>query len=191
MLKNYFKIAMRYFWKNKTTSFISISGLAIGMACCMLILIHVKDELSFNRFNTNYKKAYRINWLSKDNSQTAVYSATPVILSRGIKAKIPGIQKVAKLFQRPGQMIVGNNSLTANAKRFQEQNVFFTDQDLFSIFTMSFIYGGPNTGLTKLNTVVITDEMASKYFGSGNPVGKSLYYDNKVPLLVTGVVKKM
>lgn len=191
MLKNYFKIALRYFWKNKTTSFISISGLAIGMACCMLILIHVKDELGFNRFNANYSNTYRINWLSKDNSQTAVYSASPVVLSAGIKGKIPGIQKVAKLFPRSGQMAVGNNISTTGSKRFQEANVFFTDQDLLGIFSMPFIYGDKNSALNNPNAVVITDEIAAKYFGPGNPVGKSLLYDNKTPLLVTGVVKKM
>jgi len=193
MLKNYFKIASRYFWRNKTTSFISIAGLAVGMACCMLILIHVKDELSYNRFNVNHTQVYRINWLSKDASQTAVYSATPVVLSGGIKSAIPGIEKAVKLFPRSGQMETGASPGVAgqNTKRFQEQNVFFVDQDMFSIFTIPFIYGDKNSALNRPNSVVITDRMSAKYFGPGNPVGKSLNYDNKVLLQVTGVVKKM
>jgi putative ABC transport system permease protein len=193
MLKNYFKIAYRYFWKNRTTSFISISGLAIGMACCMLILIHVRDELSFNLFNSQHNHIYRINWLAKDNSQTAVYSASPVVLSKGIKEKIPAIERVVKLFPRSGQMQAGNtpNASASTTKRFQEQNVFFVDQDMFEIFTIPFIYGDKNSALIKPNSVVITDEMANKYFGTGNPVGKTLNYDNKVLLQITGVVKKM
>src|SRR5476651_1921698 len=141
MFKNYFKIASRYFWRNKTSSFISITGLAVGIACCMLILIHVKDEMGYNRFNVSHNQVYRINWLSKDNSQTAVYSATPVILSQGIKSSIPGIEKVVKLFPRSGQMEAGYNpkDAAANARRFQEQNIFFVDQDMFDIFTMPFI----------------------------------------------------
>src|SRR5579862_3073276 len=120
MFKNYFKIAYRYLWKNKTSSFISIAGLTIGMTCCMLILIHVKDELAYNTFNARINNIYRINWLSKDNSQTAVYSASPVILSQGIKSAIPGIEKVVKLFPRSGQMEAGNNlKEAATAKRFQ------------------------------------------------------------------------
>src|SRR5580698_9305448 len=127
MFKNYLKIASRYFWRNKTSSIISITGLAVGMACCMLILIHVKDELGYNQFNVNHDHVYRINWLSKDNSQTAVYSATPVILSQGVKSTIPGIEKVVKLFPRSGQMEAGNKpgETAASAKRFQEQNIFF------------------------------------------------------------------
>src|ERR1700722_19407057 len=127
MFKNYFKIASRYCWRNKTTSFISIAGLAVGMACFMLILIHVKDELGYNRFNINHDHVYRINWLSKDNSQTAVYSQSPVILSQDIKSTIPGIEKVVKLFPRSGQMEAGNNTkeIAPTAKRFQEQNIFF------------------------------------------------------------------
>ncbi len=193
MLKNYLKIAYRYFWKNKTTSFISIVGLATGMACCMLILIHVKDELGFNRFNANYNNIYRINWLSKDNSQTAIYSGTPAILSNGIAQKIPAIEKVVKLFPRSGQMQAGNtpNASASAAKRFQEQNVFFADQDMFGIFTIPFIYGDKNSALVKPNRVVITDEIAQKYFGTNDAVGKTLYYDNKALLQITGVVKKM
>ena len=193
MFKNYLKIASRYFWRNKTSSIISVTGLAVGMACCMLILIHVKDELGYNRFNVNHDHVYRINWLSKNNSQTAVYSATPVILSQGIKSIIPGVARVVKLFPRSGQMEAGNNPKDAavNAKRFQEQNIFFVDQDMFSIFTMPFIYGDKNSALNNPNSVVITDEMAAKYFGPGNPVGKSLFYDNKALLQVTAVVKKI
>ena len=193
MFKNYLKIASRYFWRNKTSSIISITGLAVGMACCMLILIHVKDELGYNKFNLHHDQVYRINWLSKDNSQTAVYSQSPVILSEGVKTTIPGIEKVVRLFPRSGQMEAGNNpkEAAANAKRFQEQNIFFVDQDMFSIFTMPFIYGDKGSALNNPNSVVITDEIATKYFGPGNPVGKSLFYDNKALLQVTGVVKKM
>src|ERR1700722_15246475 len=104
MLTNYFKTAYRELWNDKTSSMISISGLAIGMACCMLILIHVKDELSFNKFNPNYNNIYRINWISKDNSGATVYSESPAPFSQSIASKIPGIEKVAKFFQRSGEM---------------------------------------------------------------------------------------
>jgi len=193
MLKNYFKIAYRYLWKNKTSSFISIAGLATGMACCMLILIHINDELRFNRFNKNLGNIYRINWLTKDNRGTSTGSSTPIPFSSGIKSKIPGIEKVVKLYQRTGQMETGNGvkNTGPGVKRFQEQNVFFADEDMFSIFTIPFIYGDRNTALNAPNSIVITDEMAAKYFGAGNPVGKSLYYDNTVLLQVTGVVKKI
>ncbi len=193
MLKNYFKIAYRYFLRNKTSSVISIGGLAVGMACCMLILIHVKDELGCNRFNTRLDNIYRINWISKDNNGGTVYSSTPVPFSKGITAKIPAIEKVAKLFQRSGQMETdrGGKDAGAGYKRFQEQGVYFADEDMFGIFTVSPISGDIRTALSAPNSVVLTDEMAAKYFGTENPVGKSLLYDHKVPMQVTAVVKKM
>src|SRR6185437_8202229 len=193
MLKNYFKIAYRYLWKNKTSSFISITGLAIGMACCMLILLNVKDELSFNKFNAQIRNIYRINWISKDNSGTSVSSLTPIPFSKGLSQKIPGIQSVAKLYQRSGQMAAVTNATagTASEKRFQEQRVYFTEQALFSIFSIPFIKGDRKNALVAPGSIVITDEMANKYFGRTDPVGKSLFYDNKTLLQVTGVVKKM
>src|SRR5258708_6991772 len=177
MLKNYFKIAYRYFWKNKISSFISITGLAIGMACCMLILINVKDELSYNKFNAGISNIYRINWISKDNRGTGTDAATPIPFSKGLTQKIPGIEKVAKLYQRSGQMEAGRNEIAGNssAKRFQEQGVYFADQDMFSIFSIPFLNGDKPTALAAPNSIVITDEMAAKYFGSANPLGKSLF----------------
>src|ERR1700748_3494539 len=104
MFKNYFKTAYRDILKNKMSSVISITGLAIGMACCMLILIHVKDELGYNQFNSNLNNIYRIKWISKDNRGASVGSSTPVPFSKAISQKIPAIQKVVKLLQRSGEM---------------------------------------------------------------------------------------
>ena len=190
MVKIYLKSAFRSLLKDKTSSFISISGLAVGMACCMLILIHVKDELSFNKFNANLNNIYRINWISKDKNGINVYSSTPVPFSKSLTLKIPDIEKLSKLFQRSGEMESGRND-KSEEKRFQEQNVYFSDPGLFSIFSISFIEGDISNALTEPNTIVITDEMARKYFGSEDPVGKSLFYDNKVPLRISGIVKKM
>jgi len=193
MFKNYFKIAYRELWKDKTSAAISIAGLAVGMACCMLIVIHIKDELGYNKFNTQLSSIYRINWITNNKGVVNEDSSTPIPFSKGLTQKIPGIEKVAKVFPRSGEMEAGRDEKgqAADKKRFQEQNVYFADQDLFSIFSIPFIAGDKNTALDVPNTVVITDEMAQKYFGSENPVGKSLFYDNKVLLKVNGVVKKM
>jgi hypothetical protein len=97
MFKNYFKTVYRSLLKDKTSSLISILGLAVGMACCMLILIHIKDELSFNKFNTNLENTYRINWISKDNNRINVGSSTPIPFSKSLTLKIPGVERLAKL----------------------------------------------------------------------------------------------
>ncbi len=193
MFKNYFKIAYRNLWKEKTSAFISTGGLAIGMACCMLILLYLKDELSFNLFNTNINNIYGLNWITKQTGgQITVDATTPVPLAPALTPKIPGVQAAARLYQRSGEMQAGNsqNGHAAEA-RFQEQNVYFTDGALFNIFSVPFIDGSANKALATPNTVVITDEMAAKYFGTANPVGKTLLYENKQLLQVTGVVKKM
>jgi putative ABC transport system permease protein len=193
MLKNYFRTAYKNFLNDKTSALISVLGLAVGMCCCMLIFIHIKDELSFNKFNTRLADIYRINWLTKDNSGENTGATTPIPFSNALTQKIPGIEKLTKLYQRSGQMESGKDEPPgkSDTKRFQEQLVFFSDPDLFSIFSIPFISGDPHTALASPNSIVITDEMARKYFGTADPLGKSLWYDNKALLRINGVVKKM
>lgn len=192
MFTNFLKSAYRTLLKNKTSSVISITGLAVGMACCMIILIHIKDELSFNSGNTALDHIYRINWISKDNNRTSTLALTPVPFSNSLTVKIPGIKKLAKLFQRSGEMETANRELgDGGVKRFQEQNLYFTDSDIFSIFSIPVIAGDRTNLLSEPNTLVITEEMARKYFGNTDPLGKSLLYENKTPLRISAVVKKM
>jgi len=176
--------------RDKTSSLICITGLAVGMACCMLILIHIKDELSFNKFNAGLAQIYRINWISKDSRNTSTGSSTPIPFSNGIKQTIPGIERVAKMYQRSGEMQSVQQDSTA-VKRFQEHSAIFTDADIFDIFSIPFISGNKQTSLTEPNSIVITDEMSKKYFGTENALGKSLLFENRVPLRISGVVKKM
>src|ERR1700733_985763 len=111
MFRNYFKIAYRNLWKQRTSTAISITGLAIGMACCMLILIYIKHELGFNTFNTNLENIYGLNWITKQaNGEINVQAPTPVPLSPAISPKIPGIQAAARLYQRSGEMQAGNDT---------------------------------------------------------------------------------
>ncbi|HLY68556.1 MAG TPA: ABC transporter permease, partial [Puia sp.] len=193
MFSRYFKTAWRNFLQHKGFSLINISGLSIGMTCCMLILIHIRDELSFNAFNRRLDNIYRINWISKDNSRVNTEATTPVPFAESVKTKIPGIQSLAKLYQRNGEMEAKENAQNAphSEKRFQEKGVYFSDGDLFTIFSISFLQGDKNKALSEPNAVVLTDDMSKKYFGSANPVGKFLLYDNKVLLKITGVIKKM
>jgi len=192
MFKNYFKTAFRNLWKEKVSTVINLAGLATGMACCMLIVVYIKDELDFNTFNTNLPNIYNLNWITKNAGQTTVEATTPIVLSPVISPKIAGIQYAARMYQRSGEMQATSNvNNHTDIKRFQEQNVFFADGSLFNIFTIPFIRGNANNSIQALNTVVMTDEMAAKYFGNTNPVGKTLLFENKQPLLVSAVVKKM
>jgi putative ABC transport system permease protein len=192
MFKNYFKVAFRNLWNDKVSSAINIIGLAIGMSCCMLILIYIKDELSYNEFNSNIENIYLIKWNADANGQKSVNATTPVTLAPVVAKDISQVSSVTRMYQRSGQMQVRDNQQKMlSEKRFQEQNVYFADNDLFRIFSISFIEGSPESALSSVNSIVITDEMAKKYFGSESAVGKTLFYDNKVLLNVSAVVKKM
>lgn len=189
MLKNYLIIAYRNLWKDKVSFSVNLLGLSVGMACCMLILIYIKDEMSFNVKNLNKDRIYRVNWTSSINGISTAAN-TPVSLAPVVSAYVPQVQAVARLYQRSGAMELYPMNKRPD-KKFQEQSAYFTDSRLFDIFTIPFISGNPLTALHDPNSVVITQEMAYKYFGNENPIGKSLLYDTKTILNVTGVVEKM
>ncbi|MES2679010.1 MAG: FtsX-like permease family protein [Bacteroidota bacterium] len=192
MFKNYCKIAWRNLWNHKVSTIINLACLATGMACCILIIIHITDELSYNKFNTRYHDIYRIDWVKNNDGQITNAATTPISIGSSAIAEIPQLKELARLYQRSGAFETNDPVKNKPAqKKFQEQNVFFSDNDLFSIFSISFIQGNPLTALRAPNSVVITDETAKKYFGDTDPLGKFLYYDNKALLQVNGVVKKL
>ena len=192
MFKNYFKVAFRNLWNDKVSSVINLLGLAIGMTCCILILIYIKDELSYNEFNYNIENIYRVKWNTDVNGEKNVDATTPLTLGPVISKDISQVTGVCRMYQRSGQMQGRDNQQNIQSqKRFQEQKVYFSDNDLFRVFSIPFVEGNPESALSSVNSIVITDEMAKKYFGSQNAVGKTLFYDNKVLLNVSAVVKKM
>ncbi len=190
MTPDYIKSTFRSLLRNKTNALTSILGLSVGMACCMLIGINIKDELSYNRFNEGLKNIYRVNWITKDNSGVSSGASTPVPFAENLQSKIPDIEKVARLYQRSGEMETVNLT-EKEKKRFQEQRIYFVDNALFSVFTVKFQQGDLTRALFYPNSVIITDEIARKYFGSDNPLGRTVLYENKWPLKITGVVDKM
>lgn len=190
MIPAFFKPAVRNLLRDKTNALISIIGLAAGMACCMLIGINIHDELSYNRFNNGINEIYRVNWITKDNSGISAGASTPVPFSQNLQAKIPDIEKLARIYQRSGEM-ESEDPVGAGKERFQEQGIYFADNDISNVFSIHFQEGDSNTALTYPNTVVITEETGHKYFGTDNPLGKTLLYENKWPLKITGVVEKM
>ena len=190
MISDYIKTAVRNLLRDKTNALISIIGLAVGMACCMLIGIYIHDEISYNKFNRGINDIYRVNWITKDNSGISSGASTPVPFAQNLKAGIPEIENLARIYQRTGE-VESEDPVGAGKQRFQEQGIYFTDNDICNIFSIHFLEGDPNTALTASNSVVITEETGHKYFGTDNPLGKTLLYENKWPLKITGVVEKM
>src|SRR5258708_5412003 len=176
MLRNYFKIAFRNIVRHKTFAAINIAGLAIGMACSIFILLWVQNELSYDKFHKNAGTIYRLTAGGATNSGPMVPE---------LKAKIPAIKNFVR-FSQPTTTV-----FEMGTKRFEEKAVFYADSTLLQVFSFPLINGNAETALTRPDAVLITEDMAKKYFGNENAMGKTLKRDNKDNLVVTGVLKNI
>lgn len=183
MLKNYIKVAIRMMARHKIYSLINITGLAVGMTVFILIALWVTDELSYDRFHDDVDHIYRI--VAKGAYFENGIDGAPAPLANAIRAEIPGVTDVARVMDVPKLVISYNN------KSFYETHIMLTEQSFFNIFSFSFLYGNPENALLNPNDVIITKNIAEKYFGDENPIGKSLIVDGKYPVIVTGVVQNV
>jgi ABC-type antimicrobial peptide transport system permease subunit len=182
MLKNYLKIALRNFVKHKSFSFINISGLAIGMACCMLILLWVQDELNYERFNKNIDDIFCVANYSTDTPN--VLGATiPAPLIPSLKDKYAEI-KHASRFRGSGRRL-----FSYNGNNVFEDNGGFADPELFDIFSFEAVLNDPKTALKDFNTIILTKSMAEKYFGSEDPLGKTVKLENRYVFSVGAIIE--
>ena len=183
MFINYVKIALRNFLKHKGFSFINIFGLAIGVACCLLIVLYVSDEVSYDKYHEKADQIYRvgIRGFVNNNLFHGVITCSP--MAQTLVNEFPEVTAATRLRN------FGFPVFRYEDKVFSEERVFWVDQDFFDVFTVPFINGDPKTALTQPNSIVLTRSMASKYFGDEDPVGKSLNADKRRDYLVTGVVE--
>lgn len=178
MLKNYLKIAFRNIAKNKSYSIINISGLAIGMACSIMIMLYVADELSYDRFHKKADNIYRIT-TDTDLMQSGYVA--------DVLQEFPEVQNTARIYATKA---LGRNGLVSYGdKGFYTENLIMADPTFFDVFTFQFIKGNPKTSLSDPKSIVITRETARKYFGSEEPIGKILKYENQFEFQVTGVLE--
>jgi len=184
MFKSYFKTAIRQIKRQKGYSFINISGLAIGMTCCVLILLWVQDELSYDKFHENADHIYRVIKIWR-KGETAHYATTPAPLAQALKEEFPEINNSAR-FDPAGQMIVAYDKTT-----FYENNGAYADPSFFELFSFPFVKGDPKTALSNPSSIVITENMADKYFGVEDAIGKTLRINNQYDFLVTGIMKNI
>src|SRR5690348_10541830 len=174
MFKNYFKIAVRNLWKNKALSFINIFGLATGMACSLLIFLFVTDELSYDRFNKDSERIYRVvkDFVNDDGSRLPD-ATTPPALAPAMQKEIPGVEHVTRVFPCWGSNIL----FTYKDKHIYEDKVYRVDSSFFDVFTFPFIKGDVKSAFKEVNSVIITESTAKKYFGTEDPMGKVLKVD--------------
>ncbi len=186
MFKNYLKTAVRNISRYKGISAINIGGLAVGMACAILILLFVQNELSFNKFNKNDGRIYRMILERSTNDKISYDGTTPPALAPALKNDFPQNVKEAVRFLNIDNPLP---LVSYNDKHFYEKQFFFADADVFDVFTFHLTKGNPKTALQKPNSIVLTESSAQKYFGNENPVGKTLSFNNFLDLEVTGVVE--
>jgi putative ABC transport system permease protein len=186
MLRNYLVVALRNMLRHKGYSFINVAGLAMGMACFILIVLWVRDELSYDRFHLNADRLYLVTDYEKyADGDELKFSVNPPELAPTLISEYPEI--VDAIRYRPmGGMIVrsGDNS-------FSEDGLTFADSSFFSMFSFPFVKGGPDQALSSPNSVVITEKAVVKYFGDEDPIGKTLLLDDRVNVTVTGITEEV
>jgi putative ABC transport system permease protein len=178
MIKNYLKIAIANIYKSKVYSLISISSLAVGIAVCILLLLYVADELSYDRYNENSDNIYRL--CQEEHPYQAPGAA------RLLTDNLPEIVNSARILPRD------NINVQVEDKRFKEDKVAWVDPALFNIFSFNFVVGTKgSSSLQKPGTMVITEKTAKKYFGDENPIGKNVKVGNEYNYLITSVIEEM
>ncbi len=185
MLKNYFKIAIRNFKKNKTFSFINTFGLAIGVTCFLLIAVFVYDELSYDKYPAEAKNIYRVNLSVTGNGNVAVYPNVDNAVGEGMKNAFPDVKASTRISP-------ATDFVKYNDRQFKEEHLAFADSNFLQFFSIPLVEGNATNALVEPNSVIISKSFAKKYFGNEDAVGRSLLIgiDNS-PYKVTGVIDKV
>ena len=159
MLKNYFKIALRNLFRNKLYSLINLTGLAIGLAACLMIWLWVQDELSYDRFHTNAERIYRVErkFDFRDMHGQAPITSPPY--GAALVSDYPEIENYVRLHRQ-------EISFKDHRNVFNKQQLIFADNSIFEIFDFGLERGDPKTALTQPKSMVLTNENAIKYFGT-------------------------
>jgi putative ABC transport system permease protein len=187
MLENYLKIAWRNLRKHKFYTFLNIFGLSLGLASCLLITLYVVDELSFDRSFDHAERIYRVNADIRFGGADMSLAVAPDPLAFTLKKDYPQIEQVVRL-RETGSQLVRRAEVRENLK---EDHVAYADSTFFKVFSLPLVMGDPDKALKEPHTVVISERDAVKYFGSENPIGKSLLIDSKETYTVTGVMQNI
>ncbi len=188
MLTNYLKIALRNLIRHKGYSFINIAGLAIGMAACLLIMLYVSDQLLYEQFHKNKDQIYRVVAELNFGGRIDKIAAIMGPLGPRLAEEYPEVVDAVRFSPAsPGR----NPVLSFGQDRYKEENFFFVDPSVFDVFTFPLIKGDPKTALKDPFSLVITEDIGAKYFGSADPMGKVLTLDDRHDFTVTGVLQNI
>jgi len=181
MFKQNIKQAFRVLMKDKFHSFLNITGLALGLCCSILVLLFVQNELSFDMHHKNIDRIFRYGVNMTIGDANSTQSSSNVAVGPLLQKEMPEIEEYAR-FMNPG-----NALLEANEKAFYENNMQITDNSIFEVFTIPFVLGNSEHALEEPNTIVLSEDMAAKYFGDNNPIGEEMIMENQDIFTVSGV----
>ncbi|MDH5769026.1 MAG: ABC transporter permease [Nitrospirota bacterium] len=185
MFKNYLIITLRNFKRHKGYAFINIAGLAIGIACCILIVLYIQFELSFDKYHDKADKIYLLKRHGNFGGKEHTSSSNNALSAGFIKKDFPEVEDTVRIGFMP------NPAVLYEEKKFYESRVLYADDSFFEFFTYPMTKGDPKSALQAPFSVVITEEITEKYFGEKNPMGKSLRFNNQDNFTVTGVIKNV
>ena len=168
MFRNYIKVALRNLLKHQIHSIINVLGLSIGIAISILIIILVQQELSYDKYNENWSRIYRVNQYANFSGSDFNGALSPVLLYKAIKEEIPEVQEVTRVLHG-SHKLVSNGNIHFSAERF-----FYADESFFRIFTIPMISGDQSSALTREKSIVLTLSTARQFFGDADPMGKQL-----------------
>ena len=185
MIRNFFHTVVRNISRHKGFTFINVTGLAIGLAASLLILLLVQDELSYDRFHENAGSIYRVEEDQFYSGERYHVTVTPHPSGPVWRERIPEIIDQTRINRLPRLLFRTGDNV------FFESSVFAADSGLFKIFTLPFQNGDPETALKDPHSIVLSEKLAKKYFGDANPLGQTITLENKFPFMVTGVMKEI
>ncbi|MCK4644814.1 MAG: ABC transporter permease [Candidatus Aminicenantes bacterium] len=185
MFRNYLKIAFRDVKRHKVFSFINIAGLTIGMTCVVLLLLWVQDEMSYDKFHEKIEDIYLVSsHIKKERDELQVPSVPGV--GPLLKELFPEVEESARFLAGYRTFI-----LSYKERTFSEQRVFPADPEVLEVFTFPLVEGDPKTALKDPYSLVLSEQVAKKYFGNESPIGKVITVDNQYPMRVMGVMKEI
>ena len=189
MLKNYLKVILRNLKEQKGYSFINIASLAIGLSCCLLIMLYIRYEFSYDKYHNDAQYIYRL--VREHQGELTWYNSSEHPLAASLKEDFPEVVKATRVKKNDEVGVVEHES-----KRFNEAGIYFVDQDFLDIFTFPLLSGDVRTALKEPFSVLITQEMAEKYLGNEEPMGKTLrikewYGGKKYDYKIRGVLENI
>ncbi len=185
MFKFNLKSLYRGLARNRFYTFLNLLGLSLGIATSLLVLLYVQDEVSYDKYNLNHDRVYRLESEFGTNGKSDQYATVPIPLGPAYKINIPEVEEITRFGS------LGKTPFKYNDKEYFEESLMYADSTVFKVFSYNLIQGNPLTCLSEINTAVFTQKLANKYFGDEDPMGKIVQMDRNSFVKITGIMEDL